>query len=67
MSSKVGMCTGGRKPPELSSMPVRPSLAITSIASGSDRSCRSRCKPRTSSRDLRSLWRYLDRCAVVGG
>ena len=40
MSSKVGMCTGGRKPPEFSSMPVRPSPAMTLIASGRGRSCR---------------------------
>ena len=40
MSSKVGMCTGGRKPPEFSSMPDRPSPAMTLIASGSERSCR---------------------------
>jgi hypothetical protein len=37
---EVGMCVAGRNPPELSSIPVRPSEPITLMASGSDRSCR---------------------------
>lgn len=40
ISAISGMCTGGRKPPELTSMPSSPRPAMTASASSSGRSCR---------------------------